>query len=398
MLLNKFFDKIKNIKRVKFTLEKKKIVVFDGVSVKDLHYVLKGYSYFVLEDRQHRINEIYFTPLLVLNFFLYLYLIFKNYSLKIIYNIALIKSIKPKIVITSIDNSINFYLCAKILHKKIYFLAMQNASRAGFKEISYCLEKNIVFPKNYKDLLFIPNFICFGEQDIIGAKKENLKIKNFYNFGSVRISNFFYYLKENKIELKKDLFDICLVSEPNIDQNYLYKNDTIESSNIDLVKYCIKFCMENNLKFNFATKQLYNSKELNLELNFYKNHLSKEQLEYLFSNMNKKMNIYSSYEALFQSKIAVGWASTLLLDKIGLKEKILSCNFSNFKTWDFPIDGICSLRNKNYESFSERLKLISSLTEEDYLEKLSKKPSFVMNFDKKNSLIEKTKKIIEKNI
>ena len=68
MLLNKFFDKIKNIKRVKFTLEKK-IVVFDGVSVKDLHYVLKGYSYFVLEDRQHRINEIYFTPLLVLNFF-----------------------------------------------------------------------------------------------------------------------------------------------------------------------------------------------------------------------------------------------------------------------------------------------------------------------------------------
>ena len=69
-----------------------------------------------------------------------------------------------------------------------------------------------------------------------------------------------------------------------IDQNYLYKNDTIESSSIDVVKYCIKFCMENNLKFNFATKQLYNSKELNLELNFYKNHLSKEQLEYLFSN------------------------------------------------------------------------------------------------------------------
>ena len=69
MLLNKFFDKIKNIKRVKFTLEKKKIVVFDGVSVKDLHYVLKGYSYFVVEDIQHRINEIYFKPLLVLNFF-----------------------------------------------------------------------------------------------------------------------------------------------------------------------------------------------------------------------------------------------------------------------------------------------------------------------------------------
>ena len=332
-----------------------------------------------------------------MNFLAYFYLFFKKYSLKVIYKLALIKSIKPKIVITSIDNSINFYLCAKILHKEIYFLAIQNANRSGFREISYFLEKNVVFPKNYKDLIFIPNFICFGEQEIIGAKKENLKIKNFYNFGSVRISNFFCYLKKNKIDLKKNLFDICLVSEPMIDQNNDFKNDTLENSYIDVVQYCIKFCMENNLKFNFATKRLYNSKQLELELNFYKNYLSKEQLEYLFSNMNKKMNIYSSYEALFQSKIAVGWTSTLLLDKIGLKEKILSCNFSSFKTWDFPIDGICSLRDKNYESFSERLKLISSLTEKDYLEKLSKKPSFVMNFDKKNSLIEKTKKIIEKN-
>ena len=82
MLLGKFFNKIKNIKRVKFVLNEKKIVVFDGVSLRDLNYVLSEYNYFVLEDRLNRINEVYLTPLLVLNFFLYFYLIFKNYSLK----------------------------------------------------------------------------------------------------------------------------------------------------------------------------------------------------------------------------------------------------------------------------------------------------------------------------
>ena len=46
MLLGKFFNKIKNIRRVKFVLDKKKIVVFDGLSVSDLKYVLREYNYF----------------------------------------------------------------------------------------------------------------------------------------------------------------------------------------------------------------------------------------------------------------------------------------------------------------------------------------------------------------
>ncbi|MDC0545061.1 hypothetical protein OAO00_01010 [Pelagibacteraceae bacterium] len=398
MWLGKFFNKIKNIKRVKFVLNEKKIVVFDGVCLGDLNYVLSEYNYFVLEDRSYRINEVYLTPLLVLNFFLYFYLIFKNYSLKSIYNIALIKSVKPKIVITSIDNSINFYLSAKILHKKIYFLAIQNSSRHGFRALNYCLKKNTIFPKNYKSLFFIPNLVCFGQDDIDGAKKENLKVKKFYDYGSLRISNFFYYLKENNIKLKKNKFDICLVSEPHGNNNYIYKNDTIENSSIKVAKFTINFCMQNKLNFIFATKFLYASKGFKAELDFLKPHLNKQQLEYLLLNINKKNNIYSSYEALLQSKIAVGWQSTLLFDKIGLHEKILSCNFSNFKPWDFPINGICNLKDKDYQSFVERLNLILSLNNQDYFNKLEKNPNFVMNFDRNESVVEKTKKILKNNI
>jgi len=259
------------------------------------------------------------------------------------------------------------------------------------------LKNDAVLPKNYKSLFFIPNLICFGQDDISGAKKENLNIKKFYNYGSLRISNFFCYAKENNIKIKKDLFDVCVVSEPMRNDNYVYKNDSIENSSIKLVKFSIDFCIENNLNFIFATKY-QNSKQVEEELDFFKPHLKVHQLEYLLLNMNKKKNIYSSYEALLQSRVAVGWMSTLLLDKIGLNEKILSCNFSNFKTWDFAINGICNLRDKDYQSFSERLKLILDLNNLDYFSKIEKNSNFVMNFDKNESVVEKTRKILKNNI
>ena len=83
---------------------------------------------------------------------------------------------------------------------------------------------------------------------------------------------------------------------------------------------------------------------------------------------------------------------------IGLKQKILSCNFSSFETWNFPINGVCSLNEKDYKSFSERVKLILNMSDEDYFNKLNKNPNFVMSFDEKESLIKKTKKIIDKNL
>ena len=101
---------------------------------------------------------------------------------------------------------------------------------------------------------------------------------------------------------------------------------------------------------------------------------------------------------MLQSKVAVGWTSTLLSDKIGLSEKILSCNFSNFEAWDFPLDGICSFKDKDYQSFSERLKLILDLNHLDYFNKIEKNPNFVMNFDKNESVVEKTRKILKNNI
>ena len=46
-----------------------------------------------------------------------------------------------------------------------------------------------MLPKNYKDIFYIPNYICFGQCDIDSTKK-NLQIGKFYNYGSIQIGNF----------------------------------------------------------------------------------------------------------------------------------------------------------------------------------------------------------------
>ena len=123
MRIKKIFFLLKNIKKIKFKFNKEKIILFDGTSLNHLQYILKDLKYFVIEDRIERIDTIYFTPSILFYYLKYIYLIFEGYSLKLIYTISLIKSINPKIIITSIDNSINFFFNFKNFEKKNIFIS-----------------------------------------------------------------------------------------------------------------------------------------------------------------------------------------------------------------------------------------------------------------------------------
>ena len=66
---------------------------------------------------------------------------------------------------------------------------------------------------DFNSEVYIPNYFCFGEEEIKLSKKWNLDIKNFYKCGSIRSSNYFHHLNENNIKIQKNKFDICLISE-----------------------------------------------------------------------------------------------------------------------------------------------------------------------------------------
>ena len=381
-------------KRIKIKLNKlqnKNILVFDGTSNRDLEFLLEEFDFVVLENRFERIKEVNLSRKtifeLIKNF---LKLILKNekFSLSNLYFYTVIKLIKPKVVITSIDNSLQFHQLAKLLHNEISFFAIQNANRLDYLNNEYNM-KNSLSNIDYNAQLFIPNFFCFGNIEEKLAKKLNLNIKKFFKYGSIRSANFFYYIKKEKLNLSKNFYDICLISELVFGYNKKFQKNRIEEGLGTIASYTIRFAIEKNLKFIFASKYHESRNWYNREIEFYKMHLSQEEFNYLIRNFNKKKDKYSSYFAIFQSKVAIGCQSTLLRDKIGLREKILSSNLTDYKNFNFPLNGICTINNCNYEKFSSRLSKILTIDPEIYFENLN--PSQVMVFDENNSTIEKIK-------
>ena len=92
----------------------------------------------------------------------------------------------------------------------------------------------------------------------------------------------------------------------------------------------------------------------------------------------------------------MGCQSTLLRDKLGLRQKILSSNLTDYKNYNFPINEICTINNCNYEEFSSRLDKILNIELKNYFQNIN--PKFLMMFDKNISMIDKVKLKINESL
>ena len=132
-----------------------------------------------------------------------------------------------------------------------------------------------------------------------------------------------------------------------------------------------------------------------LNIDFFKKYLNNDEFKYITNNSLEKTNKYTSYKAMFQSRVAVGKGSTMLREKLSFGEKILSCNLTPTNIYNFPIEGICSIKNCNFRQFERRLLKIYSMSKKSYFSKMKKSNCYTAAYDKKNSTIKKIKKIID---
>lgn len=375
--------------KLKFGIPKKiDIVVYNSDSMNQLQYVLEKKNYIIIDLTIYKLKEIFISFELITEIFSNL---LKN-KLSNNYFYSILRIIKPKIVLTACDNHSDFFQAAKLLDKDIKFIGIQNANRLDFWRNDYNYKKKITHV-NYNKEFYIPHYYCFGQSDVDNCKYYDINIKNFYKIGSINTSNFFYYLSKNKKKLFKNKFDICLISEPAIGMNDHYKKNNIEQGFALLAEYTIKFARKFNLNFIFASKRFknhdYYGKTLyEAEINFYKKYLKKSDFDYLLKNVYPKENFFSSYFAIFQSKVAIAAQSTLLKDKISTGEKILSCNLTKLKLFDFPLKGFCEINNCSYEEFEQRLTKVLNISKNEYFKKIDKDKKYLMEFNGKFNAIE----------
>jgi surface carbohydrate biosynthesis protein len=403
---------LKLILRSKFifkTPKKCDLIVFDEVSIYDLNICLSKFNFFVLQTRLESsayilgskaapIYKIYFSYKIFKKFL-------KNYfkgNLFTVYLISLIELINPKVVLTTIDVSFKFSEIAKILDKKTNFIAIQNALTHDFLNWDY-LYKTRKIKQNLIKKLYIPNLFCMGDYDREMWEKLNIKVKNFFPIGNLRLANFFHHIKSENSSPEKYNCDICLVAEMffptsknifevgTLASKFNEDRRTEEEGFVKLIKYTIKFCLKHNMKLIIPLKR--DKKHLpgfyNLEIEYYDRNFEKEELEYIKSNiLEKDRENFSSYRVLLNSKVVVSTKSTLLRNKLTIGGKILSCNLSKKDRYNFPVNGICTLNNCFYEEFEERLLEIYSISEEDYFSKIDKKPDYREKFNKNYSAID----------
>ena len=397
---------LKLILRAKFIFKTPKeydLIIFDKESVYDLNNCLSKFNFFVLQTRLENIDEIYFSYKILKK-------IFKNYfkgNLFTVYLISLIELIRPRVVITNIDNSFKFSDVAKILEKKTNFIAIQNASRYDLLAYNYFYNTKKM-KHNILEKFYIPNLFCFGDYERELYNKLNIKAKNIYPIGNLRWANFLHHIKSENHSHERYNSDICLISEY-VDSSYLHASDIFDkhtkkkvnnpklAENINLikgfvgvVKYTIKFCIRNNMKLIIPLKRdkKLTAKLHEAEYEYYKKNLKKEEFDYVQKSfLEKDRDDFSSFRAVLNSKVAIGVSTTLLMDKLGIGGKILHCNFTKQNIFNFPINGICTLNNFSYEEFEKRLLEIYSISKENFLSKMDKKPGYVMKFNENNSTI-----------
>jgi len=374
-----FFTKLVMLfieKKILFKSPKKyKIVVLDDESKTEFESFLNDYNYIFLESRYENLKKIYLSPKIIFG-------ILKNYNGNIFtsYLITLIKIIDPKIVLTFIDNSFKFYEISQILNKQFKFLAVQNSARWELNFFNEIYKKKLT-KYNYLKKINIPYFLVHGKNDVNLYRKFKAKVKKFIIVGSVRLENFFKHFRNKKNRSRKT-YDICLISDSiDLSFNKKYFTKNLERDFALYYQYIIKFCIEKKLKFVFAFKRLKNSESFQSEKNFLKNYLPIKYYQYLMKNsvVRTKNNIYKSYEVALNSRLIIATFSTMLGEMLSANRKILSCNFTKNKLFDFPVSGICQIKKVSYEKFRFRLLQLLIMTQKDFNKKIYNKNYYLVN-------------------
>lgn len=371
-----YLKKILSLKKNYFSPKKYPIVIWDDVAINDLENCVDLKKAYILKVRSHNIGEIYFTLVILIKSIFY----FRG-NLINAYFCALLDEIKPKVVITLIDNSLKFFEISKILKNKYKFMAIQNAARYDLMRYKYLFEKNLI-TKDFRKKFYLDNFYCFGNYEISHYKENNIIVKKAKAIGSLKLSNYFIHLKKNNKNIPEKKFDLSVVSEGYLQMDKEYNVENLSKNWSKIISFSIRYAKQNNLKFNFIFKRERNPGNFNYEneINFVKQYLNTEEFEFIMNNCTfKDKKAFSSYNSIMNCDILVGCVSSMLREKLAAKGKILSCNFSGMEMFNFPINDICSLIDPSYNRFSERLSELRLLDDSTFIKKLNKRNEYLIN-------------------
>ena len=175
--------------------------------------------------------------------------------------------------------------------------------------------------------------------------------------------------------------DLCVVAEASPGWNRLYPGSEDAFGNI--AKYAVRLAREKGLKVVIAGKRDITPGEIrafihqrDTEVDWYQKYIGSE-----VPITPRIRDQFTTYGLMSRSRVSMALMSTTLREAASRGCRVLSCNFSGDRRWDFCMDGIWSLTEDSYESFAERVITLLSMSDEAYRLESAKMAQYVMNND-----------------
>ena len=354
------FKKLKKFNfKFKFKLPyQKDILIFDNQGSEEiLKYIIEEkYEYYIYDTKKINIYlNIYF-----------LFIFFKNIldkeikasfikKLYIIYIKSEIELINPKLVITyNDDNAIYHYIIPFL--DNIKCMALQNGLRERF------IRNRIKHQINH-DYLY-----CFGENDIVKNRLDSWTSKQIIPIGSLRAG-----IAKSKFSNIQKLYDICILSEYEPRDKNSLDNHHWNDYWITLTE--IMSQIQKNTDFNIIVAR--NGHGGNKEINYLRTMFNQSTC---YSNPDKE---FDSYKAILQSKLTIGFCSTLLAEAISLNSRVLQLNTSNSNLY-FDFDEIFIHHYENNSNLIDKIRQLLDMSYDDYHSKINDFIPYYMNIDNQN--------------
>ena len=375
-MLNKF----KAILKIKFSYKaptKTDILIFDNTSSKNLYEEIK-FDKIKIGTCFNRLEE--------LNLNILFKTLFKKKISYQSYLIEYIRSVKPKIVVTFIDNNLFFYKLKKEF-PNTKFVSIQNGYRFLNDEML-----SVLFSLGHK----VTKSIYSSDYYLVFNNQMKKLMEKYINTKCIVIGS----LRNNKIDLVK--FDpnpkesIGFISRftpailrSTINKNIKDKDYIVHKFSSELLCNVARYCQKYNKKLMILTSR---KNFIDDEKKYYKKILTDHKYEFL-----TKENEFDSYKNLLQVDLAISPSSTLGSEGLGRgmkvisfsEDKILGSNFG----WPFldDLQGSFFSNNYQYSNVEKMINYVLNLNNEEWNQLLTQYQDYTCHFDYQNK---KLKKII----
>lgn len=353
------------LNRAKFcSCPKNKIAVFDFRNDILEKMILRDIQFSVIPAD---FGLLYISFPIIFNFLKNLFRIYfklKKYRrIFFVYLLSCIQVVRPKVVITVIDNNYLFHTLSQF-YNQAEFYAIQNGTR-----------HNIDLEDALQEILKLGitssmcNFVCFGSHEIESYRKIDYTIyKKFHPVGSLIGSYYWTQAKPSDLRIE---FTTCLVSQWRRQIMIGNEYPTLKKTCQVLNNYLLRFI--NEKKTSCCIAEASNCSE---ELEYYKSTFG-DKAKIIPNNREQ----FSTYSAMDKSNVIIAFSSTAAYEAFGWGKKVLFCNFYAESGFDRLVGNANSVDSQDYEEFSNKLDYLIKIDDSEYKRLTLNERKYVMNYD-----------------